>query len=138
MKLVLTPSQRGLIIQFLKFGTVGVFGFGLDNALVYFGIYELGLSHIAAGWLSFPFVVTFTWMGNRLFTFSQASRANSKQQLGRFMFVCAIGLIFNRGTYSLLVAHCQLVYDYPVLGLLAGTAAGMFFNFFAARRHVFR
>jgi putative flippase GtrA len=59
------------------------------------------------------------------------------KQLTKFAIVCAIGLVFNRGTYSLLVSTIPVVYEYPVIGLLGGTAAGMFFNFFAARKHVF-
>ena len=78
--------------------------------------------------------MTFTWVGNRLFTFRDAPKTPLARQWARFAAVCAIGLIFNRGTYSLLVETVPLVYTYPVLGLLAGTAAGMFFNFFAARR----
>lgn len=130
--------DRATVIQFIKFGAVGAMGFALDNAFVYCGIYELGFGRIMAGLVSFPFVVTCTWAANRHFTFRAASRARPAHQLARFMTVCAVSLIFNRGTYSLLVSTVPLAYDYPVLGLLAGTAAGMFFNFFFARKLVFR
>lgn len=123
--------------QFFKFGIVGVVGFAVDNAMLYFGIDVLCLGHVVAGFFSFPFAVTITWIGNRLFTFRHAPHAEAAQQLAKFTLVCAIGLIFNRGTYSLLVSHIAVVYDHPWLGLLAGTGAGMFFNFFAAKRHVF-
>jgi putative flippase GtrA len=135
---VLRARHRVTFVQFLKFGTVGVAGFALDNALVYFGIYALGLGRVAAGFASFPIVVTFTWFGNRIFTFRHADRSGTALQWARFAAVCAIGLVFNRGTYSLLVSTVPMVYAYPVLGLLAGTAAGMFFNFFMARRVVFK
>jgi putative flippase GtrA len=123
--------------QFGKFGTVGAAGFVIDSALLYVGIYALGLGRVAAGLFSFPFAVTFTWIGNRHFTFREAKRVPLAKQWAKFAGVCAIGLIFNRGTYSLLVSTLPFVYAHPVVGLLAGTAAGMFFNFFAARRHVF-
>ncbi|MDE1900102.1 MAG: GtrA family protein [Alphaproteobacteria bacterium] len=128
---------RGTVRQFAKFGAVGALGFVVDSAFLYFGIYVLGLGRVAAGFFSFPFAVTFTWFGNRVFTFRDAAPMPVARQLSKFAAICAVGLVFNRGTYSLLVHNVPLVYHYPVLGLLAGTAAGMFFNFFAARRHVF-
>ncbi|MFA5040701.1 MAG: GtrA family protein [Bdellovibrionales bacterium] len=123
--------------QFFKFGVVGVIGFIVDAVMLYVGIHGLGLGRIAAGLFSFPFAVTATWIGNRLYTFSEAARVPAMKQLTKFAVVCAIGLVFNRGTYSLMVCFLPFVYDYPIIGLLGGTAAGMFFNFFAARRHVF-
>jgi putative flippase GtrA len=135
---MLTAPRRKIIIEFMKFGTIGVFGFALDAGLVYFGIYALGLSRVMAGLVSFPFTVTFTWFNNRIFTFRHAKRERIGLQWAKFLVVCAFGLVFNRGTYSFMVTYYPVVYAYPVLGLLAGTAAGMFFNFFAARRLVFR
>jgi putative flippase GtrA len=126
-----------VVVQFLKFGTVGALGFVIDTAFVYFGIYALGLSRILAGLFSFPFAVTFTWFGNRIFTFAHAPKERALSQWARFSVVCAIGIVFNRGTYSLLVSTVPLAYQYPVIGLIAGTAAGMFFNFYAARRLAF-
>ncbi len=134
----LLTRYAGLLRQFLKFGIVGGVGFLFDNALVYAGIYLLHMGHDAAGLASFPFVVSLTWVGNRYFTFREADRTNLAGQWLRFLSVCGVGLIFNRGTYSLMVHNFPLAYDYPVLALLAGTAAGMFFNFFVARRVVFR
>jgi len=131
-------AHRALIIQFLKFGTVGFLGFIVDTGFLYLGIDILKFSRIAAGLFSFPFAVTFTWFGNRNFTFPHARRERKTQQWAKFFIVCAAGLVFNRGTYSLLVSNSGLVYKYPVLGLVAGTLVGMFFNFFAARRLVFR
>jgi len=123
--------------QFFKFGIVGAVGFGVDTVMLYFGIGVLGLGRVAAGLFSFPFAVTATWIGNRVYTFPEAQPMSAAKQLAKFAIVCAIGLVFNRGTYSLLVTTIHFVYDYPVIGLLGGTAAGMFFNFFAARKHVF-
>ncbi len=123
--------------QFFKFGVVGFVGFIVDTVMLYAGIGVLGLGRTAAGLFSFPFAVTTTWIGNRLFVFTEAPPMPAARQLAKFAFVCALGLVFNRGTYAALVNTSSFVYDYPVLGLVAGTAAGMFFNFFAARKHVF-
>jgi putative flippase GtrA len=130
--------NKALAIQFFKFGVVGVVGFAVDTAFLYFGIHVLGLGRVAAGFFAFPFAVTVTWIGNRLFTFREVKHEPMAKQWAKFATVCAVGIVFNRGTYSALVSTIPLVYDYPVLGLLAGTAAGMFFNFFASKRLVFR
>jgi putative flippase GtrA len=129
---------KAIARQFFKFGIVGAAGFLVDSAFLYLGIYAFGLSRIAAGFFSFPFAVTATWVGNRFFTFREVEHLPPAQQLLRFAAVCAVGLIFNRGTYSFMVSHVPLAYDYPIIALLGGTAAGMFFNFLVARRLVFR
>jgi putative flippase GtrA len=129
--------NKPLCVQFFKFGIIGVIGFIVDAAFLYLGLEALGLSRIAAGFFSFPFAVTVTWLGNRLYTFRDAPHEAMTRQWAKFAIVCAVGIVFNRGTYSLLVSFVPLVYAYPVLGLLAGTAAGMLFNFFASKKLVF-
>lgn len=130
--------SRLLVLQFIKFGIVGVGGFVVDASFLYFALHVLGFGRIAAGFFAFPFAVTLTWIGNRLYTFREVEHEPMARQWAKFAMVCAIGIIFNRGTYSVLVSTVPLVYDYPIIGLLAGTAAGMFFNFFASKRVVFR
>jgi putative flippase GtrA len=134
----LSSAQAETSVQFLKFGIVGVIGFVVDVAFLYLGIYGFGFGRIAAGFFSFFFAVTVTWIGNRLFTFRDAKHESMAKQWTKFAAVCLVGIVFNRGTYSLLVSTIPLIYDYPVIGLLAGTGVAMFFNFFASRRLVFR
>lgn len=127
-----------IVRQFFKFGIVGFIGFLVDTAFLYIGIHALGLDRIPAGFFAFPFAVTVTWIGNRLFTFRELDHEPMAKQWAKFASVCAVGIVFNRGTYSLMVSTIPLVYTYPVLGLLGGTAAGMFFNFFASKKLVFK
>jgi len=129
--------QNRTLVQFFKFGLIGVVGFGVDTAFLYLGIGALGLSRIAAGFFAFPFAVTVTWIGNRLFTFRDHEHEPLAKQWAKFAAVCLVGIVFNRGTYSLMVSTLPFVYATPVLGLLGGTAAGMFFNFFASKKLVF-
>jgi putative flippase GtrA len=134
----LFDTHKATVIQFIKFGTVGFVGFFIDWSLFTFGFKVLNLGHYGSALFSFPFTVTLTWIGNRFFTFRGASTGSVHAQWMRFMVVCGVGLVLNRGTFSLLTATVPLVYNYPVLGLLGGTAAGMFFNFFFAKKLVFR
>ncbi len=130
--------QKPTIVQFLKFGVVGTVGFLVDFALTYFGIYVLGMERIAAGFFAFPFAVTATWIGNRLYTYADKEHEPMAKQWSKFAAVCAVGIVFNRGTYSLLVGTLPLVYEHPVLGLIAGSCAGLVFNFLAASKLVFK
>ena len=134
----LLDKHREIIIQFLKFGTIGVLGFGVDWAFFHIGFDGLGFNRDISAYFSFPFAVTATWIGNRLFTFRGLNRGSAHAQWLRFFAVCAIGFVLNRGTFSILTHSVALVYTYPVLGLMAGTGAGMFFNFFFSKKLVFR
>jgi putative flippase GtrA len=129
---------RQTAVQFLRFGIIGVLGFGVDYGFFHLGLDVLGLGHYFSAIFSFPFAVTFTWLGNRWFTFRGQGRKPVHEEWARFFAVCAIGFFLNRGTYALTVSFIPLAYAYPVLGLLAGTAAGMFFNFFFSKKLVFR
>lgn len=130
------PSE--IVVQFLKFGTIGIVGFLVDFTFFHIGFDLLGLGHYISALFSFPFAVTATWIGNRLFTFRGQSTGKAHHEWARFAMVCFVGLVINRGTFTLLTATVPLVYAYPILGLMGGTATAMFFNFFAARRVVFR
>jgi putative flippase GtrA len=131
-------AHRKLVIQFLKFGTIGGFGFFVDLGFFHLGLDIFGFGHYGSAVFSFPFAATFTWIGNRLFTFRGKHAGRASTQWARFLVTCAIGFVINRGTFSLLTAAIPLVYRFPVLGLMAGTGTAMFFNFFAARKLVFR
>ena len=133
-----TAAQRALAVQFFKFGIIGAMGFGVDYGFFHLGLDVFGFGRYGGALFSFPFAVTATWFGNRQFTFRGTHKGRASAQWARFFMACAIGLVLNRGTYSLMIAAFPLVYQYPVLGLLGGTAAAMFFNFFAAKRLVFR
>lgn len=134
----LIDIYRPVAFQFLKFGAVGFLGFFVDLAFFHVGLDLLNFGHYASAYFSFPFAVTFTWLGNRLFTFRGQGQGSAHAQWMRFVTVSAGGLVLNRGTFSLLTRFVPLVYTYPVLGLMGGTAAGMFFNFFLSRRVVFK
>jgi putative flippase GtrA len=130
--------EKNLVVQFIKFSIIGFIGFAIDCIMLYVGIHIFGFGKYASAIFSFPFAVTVTWIGNRLFTFRGQSSRPVHQEWAQFFVVCGCGFILNRGAYSLSLATIPLAYQYPVLGLLVGTATGMFFNFFVSRKIVFR
>lgn len=133
-----TEKLRETIIQFFKFGIIGGFGFVVDVGFFHIALDILKLGHYGSAVFSFPFAATFTWLGNRVFTFKDRNAGHAGAQWARFLAVCAIGFVLNRGTYSLMVMSLPIVYNYPVLGLLGGTLTGMLFNFAFAKKLVFK
>ena len=134
----LDASQRALIVQFLKFGVVGVIGYTVDVAVLTVCMKVFGMGPYVGRLFSFFIAVTVTWICNRLFTFRGQGQGHAGVQWARFFVVCAGGFILNYGTYAALMATVPLMREYPPLGVAVGSVAGMFFNFFATRQLVFR
>ena len=134
----LSAARRTLIIQFLKFGLVGVIGYVVDVGVLKISMYFFGAGFYVGRLFSFFFGASTTWICNRLFTFRGQGKGHAGVQWAKFLVVCIGGFILNYGTYAALIATSPLIREYPSLGVAAGSVAGMFFNFFAARKVVFR
>jgi len=124
------------LIQFFRFGVVGTIGFVVDTAVLYAGL-ALGLGLYGGRVLSYLAAATTTWALNRAWTFRGQGSGPALQQWAIFLLVCLVGFAFNYGTYALLVATVPLVAQHPVLGVAAGSLAGMIGNFLLSRRFVF-
>ena len=129
---VLTPA---LVAQFLRFGTVGTIGFLIDTAIVYALRGSLGL--YGAGMVSYLIAATSNWALNRAWTFRGQGSGPAHRQWARFLAVCLVGFVLNRGTYAALVTWIPLCAAQPVFAVAAGSVAGMFVNFALTRRVVF-
>ncbi|CAN5617909.1 hypothetical protein BH10PSE18_BH10PSE18_23890 [soil metagenome] len=131
-------TRRGALLQFLRFGAVGVAGLLVDLAVLFLLADWLGW--YAARVLSFLAAATATWWLNRRFTFVDASaapRTSIGQEYLRYMGSMLGGAVLNYGAYTL-VLHWIGGSLGATLGVMAGSCAGLFSNFFAARHLVFR
>ena len=124
--------------QLLRFAAIGTLAFLVDTAALYFALGVLGLDKYAGRILSFLTAATFTWAMNRRFTFPEARGAPMARQWLEFLAANGVGGLVNYGVYALLVTYVDRVAAYPVLGVAAGSLAGMSFNFGASRGWVFR
>ncbi len=131
-----TPARLRLLVQFLKFGVVGVLGFVVDTAVVYATRGALGL--YGAGLAAYVVAATANWVMNRLWTFRGLGSAPLHIEWARYMMANLGGFVLNRGTYALLVSFVPLCAEEPVLAVAAGSIAGMGVNFVLSRRMVFR
>lgn len=123
--------------QFLRFGVVGTAGFLMDAAVLYLML-ALGLGPYAGRVVSYLAAASLTFALNRAWTFRSAARAPVARQWGAFVALNLLGFAANYGTYAALIAGSATVAAHPVLGVAAGSVAGMFINFAVSRRFVFR
>jgi putative flippase GtrA len=131
-----SQTQRLIIAQFLRFGTVGVIGFLVDTATVYGLRRMLGL--YGAGLIAYVIAATGNWALNRIWTFRGHGAGPAHRQWAMFMLTNLAGFVLNRGAYILLVTFVAAATRQPIIATAAGAIAGMFANFSLSRRLVFR
>ena len=125
--------------KFLRFAAVGAAGFLVNAVVLAIGLGALGLDPYSAGALSYLGAATFTWWGNRTFTFSDsASTERPALEWGRFLAVSATGAFINYGVYAALVAFAPGALGNPFAALAVGSLSGLAFNFFGSKRFVYR
>jgi len=124
------------LLQFSRFGIVGTIGFAVDAAVLYLGL-AFGLGLYAGRALSYLAAATTTWALNRSWTFRGEGQHPALRQWVAFVLINLVGFACNYGTYAALVSSVEFVAQYPVIGVAAGSIAGMMGNFLLSRRFVF-
>lgn len=127
-----------LVVQFGKFGLVGIVGLVVDVTVLYGVLAVAPFGPYGSRLISFMAAVTTTWALNRQFTFRGDHDGTLIGQWAKFVAANAFGGVVNYATYAALIATTALVADHPFLGVAAGSIAGMFFNFAASKKLVFR
>ena len=123
---------------FLRFALVGAAGFVVNEAALWIALHILHLGKDAAWFFAFVPAVTFTWWGNRSFTFREQASTGARAMLHewvRFVATNSFGALINLVVYELLI---HLTTASPLLALACGVLAGMVFNFTLSKRFVFR
>jgi len=134
-------ARRIASSRFLRFGVVGTGGYVVDNLVLLLMIDAVGADRYSGRVVSFLAAATFTWAGNRYFTFSDRRArglAGAVREWGRFILANAVGGLVNVGLYATLVKFAPPPFDNPFLALPFGVLAGLAFNFFLSRQLVFR
>jgi len=131
------PSAAGLR-QFLSFAAVGTIGFVVDTATLYLAMGQLGAGLYGGRVISYLVAATTTWALNRRYTFRQQRSADRMGEWGRFLAANAVGGLVNYSTYAVLVTVYAVAAAHPVIGVAAGSIAGLLVNFTASRTLVFR
>lgn len=124
--------------EFIRFGIVGVVGLLVDIAVLYLCLDISGLGLYASRVVSYLVAATTTWALNRAFTFTGAHAGKIHHQWARFVAVNALGGAVNYAVYAALVASGDPFAAHPALAVAAGSLSGLFFNFTASKKLVFR
>lgn len=123
--------------QFFRFALVGVAGFVVDASTLYLAMQYLGAGHYSGRIISYLAAATSTWALNRHYTFRAHQDSNPFREWLKFLTANAVGGLVNYSTYAALVASTALVATWPVIGIGAGSIAGLLMNFTLSRRLVF-
>ena len=132
-----TRPYLELIRQLFAFGIVGVLGFLVDAGTLYLARW-LGFGVILGRVVSYLTAATSTWALNRRYTFMSREDHGPLHEWVLFMISQLAGAAFNLGSYWWLVTTSNVVAAQPVIGVAAGSLAGMLINFFVAKRFVFK
>jgi putative flippase GtrA len=121
-----------------RFLIVGAVGFLIDTAVTYAAIHLAGIGPYLARLPAFLVAVTCVWAMNRSFTFRMGRDGANVREWTRFVGVYVGGALINFAVYSVVVwtgpPHVLL----PGIGIAIGQAVAIFWNYFGARRLVFR
>jgi putative flippase GtrA len=135
-------SRLGFSATFIRFAIVGTLGFCWDTGTVY--ALRPFTNLYVAGICGFLVSATANWAINRLWTYRHHQHAAAHVQWARFMTANAIGFVFNRGVYFILISKffiaatkTDIFYTQPVLAIAAGSVSGLCFNYFLSKRFVF-
>ncbi len=121
----------------LAFGAVGTVGFLVDTAVLYLLRGLLGL--YAARLVSFLCAASVTWFLNRHLTFAERrSPYAPSTEMAFYILLMVVGGVVNYGIYAWLVSSSPAVAQAPVLGVAAGSLAGMAVNLTTSRFLLFR
>lgn len=127
-------------LSFLRFAAIGALGVPVDWIVLQLMVHW-GTGPYAGRVMSWFCAATFTWMGNRYFTFS-ATRARGltaiiKEWL-RFLGANAVGGLVNVGLYSVLVRFAPPPLNDLTVALVLGVLLGLVFNFTLSKKMVFK
>jgi len=127
-------------LSILRFAVIGALGMPVDWTVLHLMVHW-GTGPYLGRILSWFCAATFTWAGNRYFTFA-ASRARTILGTGkewlRFLAANAVGGLVNVGLYSVLVRFAPPPFNNLTVALACGVLLGLVFNFTLSKKLVFK
>ena len=129
-------AWRRLAVQFIQFGLIGTLGFFWYVGVVYAAAPWIG--PYAGGLLGFLVAASSNWLCNRYWTFRHMPRTPMWRQWLAFLAANSAGSAVNLGINFSLLATVPYCRHHLYLPVMVGTLGGMFLNFTASRRLVFK
>ena len=126
-----------IIKELFLFGLVGVLGFAVDTMVLYALIESMGPFY--ARLFSFVAAVFATWLANRNLTFREKkSNLTKPAEFAAYFGLMLLGGAVNYGTYAWLIIKVPSILLNPIIGVAAGSIAGLCINFATSRMIIFR
>jgi putative flippase GtrA len=127
-------------LSILRFAVIGALGMPVDWCVLQLMVHW-GTGPYLGRILSWFCAASFTWAGNRYFTFA-ATRARGLLGAGkewlRFLAANAVGGLVNVGLYSVLVRFAPPPFNNLTIALVCGVLLGLVFNFTLSKKVVFK
>ncbi len=124
--------------EFARFVVIGTIGFIVDASTLKLVVALLHMDLYSGRLVSYLTAATGNWMLNRRFTFKQAREQSPVRQWLKYLGANGIGFAVNYSTYAALITYVAVAREHPVLGVAAGSIAGLSFNFTINKFWVFR
>lgn len=127
--------------RLVRFGAVGGAGFFVNEAALAAAKNLLDLGDHAAWLFGFAVAVTFTWWGNRTFTFhdrKSTGHAGIAAEWARFAATNGIGAVANFAVYSFMIGFAPRPLNVAYVALAFGVLVGLIFNYSLSKTLVFR
>jgi putative flippase GtrA len=127
-------------ISILRFAVIGALGMPVDWCVLQLCVH-FGTGPYVGRVIAWLCAATFTWLGNRYFTFAD-SRAHSftgtAAEWGRFLAANAVGGLVNVGLYSVMLRYAPPPFNDINIAFVSGVLLGLVFNFVLSKKMVFR
>jgi putative flippase GtrA len=135
--MVMQALKSRIPLSFWRFALVGVGGLFVDVAVLYAGLWGLGLSALTARLFSFLAAATFTWWLNRQYTFGKSDK-HLLMEWASFLATNAFGGFVNLSVYTYIVTQSIHYVWTPAVATGIGSLIGLFFNYLSSRHFVFK
>jgi putative flippase GtrA len=126
-------------LSILRFAVIGALGMPVDWAVLQ-TLIHFGASRDVARPIAWFCAASFTWIGNRYFTFAaaRARGAGIFHEWLRFLGANSVGGVANVGTFFLLTHFASSPFNNTNIAFVCGVLVGLIFNFTLSKKVVFR
>ena len=127
-------------LSILRFAVIGALGMPVDWGVLQLMVHW-GTGPYLGRMISWFCAATFTWAGNRYFTFARSRArgfAGAGKEWARFLAANAGGGLVNVGLYWGLVRFGPPPFNELPVALVCGVLLGLLFNFTLSKKVVFR
>ncbi len=125
----------------MRFALIGALGMPVDAGGLWLMTHRLGFDPYSGRIVSWFCAATFTWMGNRYFTFAKTRArgpAGALREWMRFLAANGVGGLVNVGLYATLVRFAPPPLNNLFIALMVGVLCGLAFNFTLSKKLVFK